>query len=99
MQEQTHRKFVRALELITDYRDHNIGLKHLVDSLEGILLSLDEPMPASFYSIWHKSWAQLEIALALEQEDAYQSDIQKQLENLERIIAENVSRANDDSAS
>jgi hypothetical protein len=98
MQEQTLRQLVRALALIHDYREQNIGLHYLVDSLEGTILSLEERMPESFYAIWDKSWSQLEIALALEQESLYQGEIQKELKNLETLLSETLLKQKDEPA-
>jgi len=98
MQEQTLRKLARALALINDYREQSIGLRHLVDSLEGTILSLEERMPESFYAIWDKSWSQLEVALALEQESIYQNEIQKELKNLEILLLEFLPKPKDEPA-
>lgn len=98
MQEQTLRKLVRALALINDYREQNIGLRYFVDSLEGTILSLEERMPESFYEIWDKSWSQLEIALALEEESLYQGEIQRELKNLETLLTEILPKQKDEPA-
>lgn len=98
MQEQTLRKLARVLVLINYYREQNIGLRQLVDSLEGTILSLEERMPESFYAIWDESWSQLEIALALEQEAAYQDTIQQELNNLEKLISEILPKQKDEPA-
>ena len=98
MHEQTLRKLASVLALINDYREQNIGLRYLVDSLEGTILSLEERLPERFYTIWDKSWSQLEIALALEQESVYRNVIQQELSNLEILLLEILPKQKDEPA-
>jgi hypothetical protein len=86
MQEITIRKLSQALELISDYRNQNIGLRYLVDSLEGIILSLEEQLPQDFFDKWYEDWSELEIILALEQENLDKDKIEANLKNLETAL-------------
>jgi hypothetical protein len=88
MQEITTRQLSKALELITDYRKREIGLHFLVDSLEGIILSLEEQLPKYFYESWYEYWSELEIILALEQESSSYNKIDYELEKLKTFLVD-----------
>ena len=88
MQAPTRRKFVRALRLINDYREKQIGLGYLVDSWEGTLDSLEERMPEEFYNVWFEAWGELEVVLALQEEASQQDQIQRGLKGLEKLLSE-----------
>lgn len=88
MQEITTRKLSKALELINDYRKREIGLRFLVDSLEGIILSLEEQMPKSFNESWYEHWSELEIILALEEENSNHIRIDYELEKIKTFLVD-----------
>jgi hypothetical protein len=91
MKEHTIRNLTQVLTLISDYRENKIGLRYLVDSLEGIISALEERMSDDFYTEWDRSWAALEIALALNQEESRSNKIQDKLNILELLITKTLS--------
>jgi hypothetical protein len=77
----------RALIIIKRYRNNEIGLAYLVNSLEGSLTALEEQMPEEFLEKWFSYWGDLEIILSLEEEKQAQNAIYNDLQGLENLIS------------
>ncbi len=87
MQEGTTNKLRSCLDLIADFRAEKIQLKYLVDSLDGILLSIEEPLPQEFLSVWQDALFDLESIYALGKEKVLRNEIKEEIERLEQLIS------------
>ena len=78
---------LRAISLIGNYRDGKASLRYLVDSLEGIIKSLEEQLPNIFYDDWYSHWGELEAFLTLGKEAQHGKEILEELNAMETLIS------------
>jgi hypothetical protein len=83
MEEYTSRVLNRMLLILKQYKENEISLSYLVNSLEGSLSALEESLPASFYDLWYEHWGELETYLALGIEKERESEILEEIKLLE----------------
>jgi hypothetical protein len=88
MQQATIDKLRRTLDWIADYRAGNIGVKNLVDSLDGTLLSMEEPLPKEFVSKWEDAATNLEMIYALGKEGILKDEMMKEIDALQALISD-----------
>ncbi len=88
MQKVTIDKLLRVLSQIADYRAEKIDLNYLVKALEGILLSIEEPLPTEFLSAWQRTYINLETIYALGKESVLRNKINEELGNLEKLLSD-----------
>ncbi len=85
--DHTNRIISRMIQLIDDYRNNNINLNQLVNSLEGSLTALEERPSEDFLKDWYAHWGALEQWVALQLEDQRQSQILEELKFLEVLLS------------
>jgi hypothetical protein len=86
MNQQTISIMTRVLEIIDLYKKNEVGLRYLVDSLEGSINALEEELPKEFYNDWFNSWVPLELFLALGKETINKEKIIIELERLHNLV-------------
>lgn len=69
MTDHSIRLLQKMLSLLEDYQTGRLGLRHLVDGLEGSFNALNEKLPDGFYIDWHLYWDRLEEKLALSSDE------------------------------
>jgi hypothetical protein len=91
MEETTLRNFKTMLTFLSDYREHKIDLRWLVDALEGSINALEEKMSGAFFLEWHRHWDKLEVVLALDKEDEV-AIVLTELNSLEMLIEKTINQ-------
>ena len=88
MNDHTNRILERAKSFIMDFRHGKINLRNLVEILEGSINGIEERLPESFLAIWDDHWGNLEVHLALDNEQTERTAILDDLKCLEKAIVE-----------
>ena len=70
------------LSLLTKYKEGEVTLSFLVNSLEGSLSTLEEKLPGDFYAAWYKHWGELETYLALNLAKERKAEVLEEVETL-----------------
>jgi len=86
MNKHTRQIIKQMLVLFQDYRQNKIGLKHLVDGLEGGINAIEENLPKTFHDQWFINWGRLEETLAIGKENEYRTDIFEDITALETML-------------
>ena len=74
--------------LISKYRDGEINLSYLIDSLEGSINALEEKLPFDWNEKWVMNMIELETYLALRLETEGKLEILETLVELDQLIQE-----------
>lgn len=77
--------------LLDKYQAGSIGLRTLVDGLEGNINALEEKMPDAFTTQWSIHWGRLEIILAAGTERERQEEIFEAIEALRELLSKSKS--------
>jgi hypothetical protein len=88
MIEHTKRMLNNMLLLITQYRSGNMGLLNLINSLQGCLSALEEPLPKSFYDAYYSQFINLDTISALDREGKEGDAIIESLTAIENILSD-----------
>ena len=94
MTEHTERILHRMVKIINQYKNGEVTLPYLVNSLEGSISAIEEPLSEAFKEIWYKHWGNLEIVLALNEEEGKRNDILADLDGLEVLIKQTINKTN-----
>lgn len=74
--------------LTSKYRDGEINLSYLIDSLEGSINALEEKLPIDWNKKWGMNMIKLDTYLALRLETERKSEILETLVELDQLIQE-----------
>jgi hypothetical protein len=72
--------------LISKYRDGEVNLSYLIDSLEGSINALEEKLPFDWKEKWVRNMIELDTYLALRLETEQKSEILETLVELDQLI-------------
>ena len=88
MNKHTKKIMKQMITLFEDYHKGRIGLRGLVDGLEGCFNAIDEKLPKIFYDQWFQNWGGLEETLAINKEHKYKKEILEDITALEIMLIE-----------
>jgi hypothetical protein len=94
MKDHSLRVLLRLISIIDRYKNKEISLNELINSLEGSIYSLEEKLPEDFVCKYNQYILNLDTAVGLGIELKAKTEISEDLENLKNIILEQINKKN-----